>query len=74
MDTLINSRRDVLGGLTAVGLVATASAATAPSPTVAAAVAVPPAFRGAHVPKPLPFDPAKLNGLSERAPSLASRQ
>lgn len=28
--------------------------------------AVPPAFAGAHEPKPLPFDPAKLDGLSER--------
>src|SRR3982750_1378015 len=26
----------------------------------------PPAFRGQHVTKPLPFDPAKLNGLSEK--------
>jgi len=25
-----------------------------------------PAFRGQHQPKPLPFDPAKLNGLSEK--------
>lgn len=66
MDTLTHSRRDVLSGLTAVGLVATASAATAPSPAVAAAVAAPPAFRGAHVAKPLPFDPTKLNGLSEK--------
>ena len=26
----------------------------------------PPAFRGRHEPKPLPFDPAKLNGISEK--------
>jgi Fe-Mn family superoxide dismutase len=26
----------------------------------------PPAFRGQHAPKPLPFDPAKLKGLSEK--------
>src|SRR5512134_2212238 len=26
----------------------------------------PPAFRGQHVPRPLPFDPAKLKGLSEK--------
>src|SRR6266496_6206775 len=25
-----------------------------------------PAFRGQHQPEPLPFDPAKLNGLSEK--------
>ena len=30
------------------------------------APAVPPAFAGAHEPKALPFDPAKLEGLSER--------
>lgn len=27
---------------------------------------LPPAYRGSHQPKPLPFDPAKLRGLSER--------
>lgn len=27
---------------------------------------LPPAFRGVHQPKPLPFDPAKLKGLSEK--------
>src|SRR5262245_21541162 len=30
------------------------------------ASAVPPAYRGDHAVKPLPFDPAKLDGLSER--------
>jgi superoxide dismutase, Fe-Mn family len=28
--------------------------------------AIPPAFAGKHQPKPLPFDPAKLNGISEK--------
>lgn len=28
--------------------------------------AIPPAFAGRHVVKPLPFDPRKLTGLSER--------
>jgi superoxide dismutase, Fe-Mn family len=32
----------------------------------AAAPQVPRAFRGQHQPKPLPFDPAKLKGLSEK--------
>ncbi|HLG15461.1 MAG TPA: Fe-Mn family superoxide dismutase [Blastocatellia bacterium] len=31
-----------------------------------AAAQPPPAFRGQHQPKPLPFDPAKLKGLSEK--------
>jgi Fe-Mn family superoxide dismutase len=66
MDTQTHSRREVLSGLTAFGLAATASAATPPGSAVAVPVAVPPAFRGAHVAKPLPFDPAKLNGLSEK--------
>ncbi|NOT59617.1 MAG: superoxide dismutase [Acidobacteria bacterium] len=30
------------------------------------APAAPPAFRAAHAPKPLPFDPAKLKGISEK--------
>src|SRR5918912_3183881 len=30
------------------------------------AVSVAKAFRGQHQPKPLPFDPAKLTGLSEK--------
>jgi Fe-Mn family superoxide dismutase len=37
-----------------------APAATAPEATR------PPAFRGQHQARPLPFDPAKLNGLSEK--------
>ncbi|MDQ2921677.1 MAG: superoxide dismutase, partial [Acidobacteriota bacterium] len=32
----------------------------------AGTVAVARAFRGQHQPKPLPFDPAKLKGLSEK--------
>ena len=37
------------------------SARRPPSPTPR-----PPAFRGEHAPRPLPFDPAKLKGLSEK--------
>jgi Fe-Mn family superoxide dismutase len=66
MDIQTHSRREVLSGLTAVGLAVTASAATPPGPAVAVPVAVPRAFLGTHVAKPLPFDPAKLNGLSEK--------
>ena len=40
---------------------------TAPGQTPAAAVPQAAlAFRGQHQPKPLPFDPAKLKGLSEK--------
>jgi Fe-Mn family superoxide dismutase len=40
---------------------ATALAEEAPTPTTK-----PPAYRGEHAPKPLPFAPAKLKGLSEK--------
>src|SRR5215813_6777315 len=33
---------------------------------MAETTARPPAYRGDHQPKPLPFDPAKLRGLSEK--------
>jgi len=62
MDATTHTRRDVLAGLAAASLAGTASAA---APQAAAA---PPAFRGQHVPKPLPFDPKKLSGLSEGLP------
>jgi Fe-Mn family superoxide dismutase len=42
-----------------------ASEARAEEPKAAAAVAAP-AYRGAHEVKPLPFDPAKLAGISEK--------
>ena len=34
--------------------------------TMAEPEGLPPAYRGDHQPKPLPFDPAKLRGLSEK--------
>jgi len=57
------SRREALGGLLAAGgsVVLSSSnseAQTQTSPT--------PAFAGKHQPKSLPFDPAKLNGISEK--------
>lgn len=45
-------------GLTLAGVVTAAQ-----TPTAASAA---PAFRGQHQIKPLPFDPAKLNGISEK--------
>ena len=64
------SRRQALSQLAVggAGLALTnAVAAQQPTPTpVVAAVAPGRAFAGKHTPKPLPFDPAKLNGLSEK--------
>ena len=63
------SRREVVGlistgvGLAALTGVSSADAAEADSTAQAAR---PRAFRGEHQPKPLPFNPSKLNGLSEK--------
>jgi Fe-Mn family superoxide dismutase len=64
----ILTRREVLGTVAAIGAGAalvstlTGDAATAePNPS-----ATPPAYRGEHAIKPLPFDPTKLTGLSEK--------
>ena len=53
------TRREMLGTI-AAGLAGTGI------PVLAQADVVPPAFAGKHQPKPLPFDPAKLTGISER--------
>ncbi len=57
----IISRREALGGVLAAGAVAlagsTAQGQTGPLPM---------AFAGKHQPKPLPFDAAKLTGISEK--------
>jgi superoxide dismutase, Fe-Mn family len=53
--------RRVAIGTAAIGLVSTAAKAQ----TVGIATA-PPAFAGTHVPRPLGFDTAKLDGISER--------
>jgi Fe-Mn family superoxide dismutase len=55
------TRREALGALALTGLALAATRADAE-----AVPAPPPAYAGAHVLKPLPFDPAKLPGLSER--------
>src|SRR5258708_4214890 len=54
------SRRD------AFKVIAAAGAGIAFAGTAVAQEVPPPAFRGRHQPKPLPFDPAKLNGISEK--------
>ena len=62
-------RRAVLAALGAGSATALAHAAFAQAPSTqppAAEAVRPPAFRGQHAPKPLPFDPVKLKGLSEK--------
>lgn len=56
------SRREVLGGIAASASMLGLGGGV----TVNAQEALPAAFRGQHAPKPLPFDAAKLNGLSEK--------
>lgn len=60
------SRRDAMIGVLAAG----GAAALGRAGEVGAVLAADPqavrAFRGQHQPKPLPFDPAKLRGLSEK--------
>lgn len=66
--TVEPSRRRFLGALSAAGgVLALGREALGQAPPDGAAEAVrPPAFRGQHQPRPLPFDPAKLKGLSEK--------
>ena len=63
-------RRDAIKGMLVGGAVATinglGSANAGSSPQNADVIQAARAFRGQHQPKPLPFDPAKLRGLSEK--------
>ncbi len=61
----VSSRRAVLAALGA-GSAALAAGREAFGQAPAVPAPRPPAFRGEHAPRPLPFDPAKLNGLSEK--------
>jgi superoxide dismutase, Fe-Mn family len=54
----------VMAGVAAAALVGTQT--TEGGTTMAETSGLPPAYRGNHQPKPLPFDPAKLRGLSEK--------
>ena len=62
------SRRSAIGGLVAAATaISTAGkAATAKSASIPSIPSIMPAFAGIHKPKPLRFNPAKLDGLSER--------
>lgn len=69
-DDPTGTRRDFLASTAAgVTVLAAAPAATAADPSDAARetpLSIAPAFRSADTLKPLPFDPARLGGLSER--------
>ena len=64
------SRRDFMTnaavGVGSLALSAAATAATSADPSKETAMSTAPAFQTSDKLKPLPFDPAKLNGLSER--------
>ncbi len=64
------SRRDILTGIAAatpaLAIAASERAARAETATPPAAGAAAPAFAGKHAVAPLPFDPKKLSGLSEK--------
>ncbi len=59
------SRREAIETITLGGAALSLSTLIAEAQTTAPASAIK-AFAGQHQPKPLPFDPAKLNGLSEK--------
>jgi superoxide dismutase, Fe-Mn family len=56
------SRREIIGA----GLVAGAGLLTLSEASEAQTEVLPLAFAGKHQPKPLPFEPTKLNGISEK--------
>jgi Fe-Mn family superoxide dismutase len=61
------SRREALTAITGAGIATLAGARTTEGESVMAEPAgLPPAYRGEHQPTSLPFDPAKLRGLSEK--------
>ncbi len=62
------SRRELLAGtaVLAAGVGLTRAVAAAESPAADAPATVAKAYLGRHEPQPLPFDPAKLDGLSQK--------
>jgi superoxide dismutase, Fe-Mn family len=61
------TRREALTVITGAGVAALVGSRTTKGDTaMAESSSVPPAYRGDHQPKPLPFDPTKLHGLSEK--------
>ena len=60
------NRRDAIGLMAATASALGAATVGVSSAMAAEAPAIAPAFAGKHEPKPLPFDPARLKGLSEK--------
>src|SRR5207248_8897297 len=60
------TRREALAGLASAGIAGLAAANNTFAQPAAAQEALPPAFAGKHAPVPLPFNPAKLTGISEK--------
>ena len=64
------TRRTALNGMlmagSALALTTELPATSAQTPSTPATPTGAPAFRAGHLPKPLPFDPAKLKGISEK--------
>ena len=61
------TRREALTVITGAGIAALVGARTTEGePVMAEPTGLPPAYRGDHQPTSLPFDPAKLRGLSEK--------
>ncbi len=65
-----STRRDAIKGIVvgsaALGLSSLTASDADAATTASYAVQAARAFRGEHQPRPLPFDPAKLNGISEK--------
>src|SRR5215813_11302489 len=59
------TRREAMTVVTGAGVAALVGARMMEG-TTAMADTAPPAYQGNHQPKPLPFDPTKLKGLSEK--------
>lgn len=67
MTQIDTNRRNVLGAALTLAAAGTASAASAQTQaSKPAATTLPPAFTEPSAPKPLPFNPAKLDGISEK--------
>jgi Fe-Mn family superoxide dismutase len=66
MDPSGLTRREALATIGGLTVAVATGADAAPGPTPGDSAGLPPAYRGEHQPKPLPFDPAKLRGLSEK--------
>lgn len=60
------TRREALGGIAVAATSLMALKENAAATDIQQQTTAAPAFAGEHVPKPLPFDPTKLSGISEK--------